>query len=327
MDKSHRHIDILLFDGVNILDVAGMAQAFSSTNELAAHIYSLRYVSPAGTPVIASCGMQLQVDGRASCGSKADDLVIPGGRGVDDLLASKGVLDLISGWRSHQPERRLISVCSGALLLAQAGVLDGIIATTHWRRGQFARQQFPQVLWQEHKLYFDAGPVMTAAGVSSGIDLALALIRRDCGVSTALQVAREMVVYLHRTGGQMQFSDLLESQFSQDRSLRTLIDTLFEDPQKPWTLESMAQVAGLTPRTLSRRFAKSYTTSPVKFLERLRVKTAADLLGGGTPVGKAITLSGFYDFQQMQRAFKRHLGTTIGAYRDRFAPHEKGAID
>ncbi len=230
MDKLHRHIDILLFDGVNILDVAGMAQAFSSTNELADHTYSLRYVSSGGTPVTASCGMQLQVDGRASRGSKADDL-------------------------------------------------------------------------------------------------ALSLIRRDCGVSTALQVAREMVVYLHRTGGQMQFSDLLESQFSRDQSLRALIDMVFECPQKPWTLESMAQVAGLTPRTLSRRFAKSYTTSPVKFLERLRVKTAADLLGVGTPVGKAITLSGFYDFQQMQRAFKRHLGTTIGAYRDRFAPHEKGAID
>ncbi|HBQ36945.1 MAG TPA: hypothetical protein DD729_08965 [Rhodobacteraceae bacterium] len=172
--------------------------------------------------------------------------------------------------------------------------------------------------WQTDRLYFANPPVLTSAGVASGIDLALAIVRMDCGVAAALEIAREMVVYLHRAGGQSQFADTLAAQYCQDGQLQKLMDQLFNNPQNPWTLESMADYLGLTPRTLSRRFVKETGCSPVQFLERLRVKRASDAIAAGASIAKAMGLTGFKDFQQMQRAFKRQLNVTVGEFSNRF---------
>lgn len=318
MDKSCRQIDVLLYDGVNLLDVAGPVQAFNSVNYKGRDHFRLRFVTGNGADITASCGLRLGADARLTMGD-TQDLLVPGGEGVDAVLADGRIRAIIRNWRDHGDDRRLISVCSGALILANAGVLDGRRATTHWARREMVRSLFPQVHWSTDDLYHIDGGVMTSAGVTAGVDLALEIIRRDCGADIALMVAREVVVYLKRTGGQNQFADLLEAQFSGDRDLRKLIDALQADPGRDWTLEDMADTAGLTPRTLSRRFTAAFGQSPVKFLERYRVKRASDVLSGGAPAGKAVELSGFGDFQQMQRAFKRQLGTTIGSYRQNFS--------
>ncbi|WP_106744372.1 GlxA family transcriptional regulator [Yoonia maritima] len=322
MDNTDRRIDVLLYDGVNAVDVTGAAQVFSSATDLADARYAIRYVSMAGDPVQSSCGLRLMADAAFDIGSDADDLIVPGGQGVDRALECTPILDLIAGWQSRDG-RRVISVCSGALLLAKAGLLNGRVATTHWRRTSCAVSQFPDVDWQIDRLYCCDGTVMTAAGVTSGIDLALAILRKDHGDDTALQVAREMVVYLHRPGGQHQFADVLTAQFAQTEDLRVLVDAMVDNPQHEWTLDQMADVAFMTPRTLTRRFAAGYGLSPVKFLERIRVKLAEAALGAGAPVAHACTVAGFRDFQQMQRAFKRHNNTTVGEYRKRFGPNTR----
>ncbi len=271
-----------------------------------------------GADIKTSCGLQLSANAIATVGQGPRDLLIPGGRGVDKAMEDQDVQALIRDWQTHGDGRRIISVCSGALLLARAGLLAGRMATTHWGRLAQAREQFPDVNWSINQLYCVDDQIRTSAGVTSGIDLTLDIINKDCGPSVALSVARQLVVYLKRDGGQNQFSDLLEAQFSGNKQLETLLDSLLVHPDKDWTLEKMAYIAGLTPRTLTRRFSKIYGKSPAKFLERVRVKRAADAISGGASVDKAIEISGFYDFQQMQRAFKRQIDTTIGNYKKRF---------
>ncbi len=318
MDKSPRHIDILLFDDLNILEIAGPAQTFTSANELDREHYRLRYVSADGASVRASCGLELGVAKAARTGPGTQDLLIPGGRGVDRAMQDKRIRSLIANWTKPGRDRRVISVCSGALLTAAAGILDDRKATTHWGRQTQAVTQFPKVDWAIDQLYCIDGNIMTSAGVTSGIDLALEIVRQDCGASVALSVARQLVVYLKRDGGQAQFSDLLEAQFASHKQLGGLLDTILHHPERPWTLELMADHAGMTPRTLMRKFSAALGKSPHKFLERVRVKRASAALSAGAPVNKAIEVAGFTDFQQMQRAFKRQIGTTVGTFRARF---------
>ncbi len=318
MDKTPRYIDLLIYDDANIVDIAGPAQVFSSALRDDTPAYSVRYVSTNGQPVRSSCGLCLMADAPLSPDSMADDLLIPGGNGTDHMLGDETTLNIIGNWQSTRPHGRLISVCSGALILAGAGMLDGRRATTHWNRKGQAHRLFPAVDWQIGQLYFADPPVMTSAGVASGIDLALAVVRRDCGAASALTVAREMVVYLQRAGGQSQFADILEAQFCADTGLQKLLDQIVQSPQHEWTLNSMADVAGMTPRTLSRRFVKEAGVAPAQFLERLRVKRASDIIAAGSTAAKAIGLAGFSNYQHMQRAFKRQLNVTIGAYEARF---------
>jgi transcriptional regulator GlxA family with amidase domain len=319
MDNSHRTLDILLFNDVNILDVAGPVQAFFSAERAGVCAYTIRFVTTDGKPVRASCGLRLTPDDIAALDSPADDLIIPGGMGVDAMLGNTALKTLIAEWLSSREHGRIISVCSGALLLANAGELDGKKATTHWERSEKAPEIFPNVDWKLDQLYVFDGQIMTSAGVTAGIDLALAIIRQDCGAEIALNVARELVVYLQRSGGQSQFTQLLEAQFSTNGSLSKLVDAIIEYPEKSWGLDQMADYIGMTPRTLSRKFTLEIGTSPVKFLEQVRVKRACDTICAGMPIQKVIGHCGFGDFQRMQRAFKRHLGTTIGDYSKRFS--------
>lgn len=318
MDKITRTIDILLFDGLDLLEFAGPVQAFISANDFESESYIHRYVSIDGADVITSCGLRLGVTAMATTEPETQDLLIPGGSGVDKALQNQHIKTLISKWQKNGKNRRIISICSGALLLANAGVLDGRKATTHWRRLQQARHQFPKVNWTIDQLYSIEEQIMTSAGVTSGIDLALEIIRRDRGPMVALSTARQLVVYLKRNGGQNQFSDLLEAQFSNCKELGQLTSDILASPSKDWTLERMADAIHLTPRTLTRRFSKSFAVSPTKFLERVRVKIATDVISSGTPLEKAVKIAGFSGIQQMQRAFKRQTGSTANIYKERF---------
>ena len=322
MISETRDISVLLFDDVNLLDVAGPVQAFASAN-VERERYRLHFRSLDGKDVRTSCGLRLRVDGRL-VRRGASDLLVPGGAGVDALRGSPALRARIARWQERDPAQRLIAICSGALVLAEAGVLDGRPATTHWGREAEALACYPDVDWSIGRLFCIDGAVMTSAGVSSGIDLALEIIQRDHGPECALAVARELVVYLKRSGTQAQFAELLSAQFSSDRDTRRLIRLIADAPGRSWTLERMADAVHTTPRTLTRRFRASTGQSPVKFLERYRVKLACDALASGAASTAAADTAGFESFQKMQRAFKRQLGTTVGRYRERFAAGPDG---
>ncbi|CAN0603281.1 unnamed protein product, partial [Ectocarpus sp. 12 AP-2014] len=202
------------------------------------------------------------------------------------------------------PNGRVISICSGALLLAAAGVLDGRTATTHWSRLTDTKQ-FGRVLWDLDQICTAQDRVFTSAGVTTGIDLALSIIRADCGASVALAVARELVMQLRRTGGQSQYAMHLAGQFTKDDTLTRLIEQVVAEPHLNWTLAAMAETAGLNPRTLSRHFKRDLQENPAQFVERVRVDHARGLMADKLPLKQVARLSGFGDLQRMRRAFLR----------------------
>ena len=321
-----RTIDVLLFDGVNLLDVAGPVQAFNEAFIKGSKAYRVRFVVLPDTTTSAdqslvvrsSCGLPLVADALATEESDACDLLIPGGDGVNAQIGNATLRNLISRWYNKRPGSRIISACSGALLLADSGILNSKVATTHWSREAEVLARFPKVRWQTDELMVLDGQVFTSAGVTTSIDLALKIIRIDCGATTALSVARELVVYLTRSSGQNQYAQIIEWQFTGNDQVDRLINKLIERPAHDWSLETMASEIDMTPRTLTRRFKTSFNSSPIKFLEQLRVRLAGDLLCEGMPLARVATRIGFTDTQTLRRAFKRQLATTPGEYVRRF---------
>ena len=247
------------------------------------------------------------------------DLLIPGGVGIDTALEDPKLKTLIGDWHLHHPGGRLAAVCSGALLQANSGILDGKPAATHWSRQKQITRRFPAVHWDLDRIYIVQDGLCTSAGVTTGIDMALKLIRQDCGSECALRVAQELVVSMHRTGGQRQFAPTLKRQFATQGGLGRLIDAMFETPQASWTLTEMAACAHMTPRSLSRHFKRDTGLSAMKFLEHIRVRHVCDRLLSGLPMARVLKHSGFGDAQRLNRAFQSVLGTGATAYQRQFA--------
>lgn len=305
-------VDILLFEDVNLLDVSGPVQAFKTARINGSRKYRLRYVSLDGKSVTACCGLALGVEARLSTISGANDLLIPGGGGIDVLTANQNIRNIIQH-RAASENCRLISVCSGALLLASTGILDGLVATTHWSRSEDA-QKYKNVLWDLDRISTSNGRIFTSAGVTTGIDLALTIIRADCGAEAALEVARELVVQLRRTGGQSQYAIHLAGQFTRDDALTKLIEQVVSQPHLDWTLEALADTAGMNARTLTRHFKRDLSETPAQFVEKIRVDHARGLLMDDLPAKRVAVDSGFGDLQRMRRAFQRRLGVGVSEY-------------
>jgi transcriptional regulator GlxA family with amidase domain len=310
--RKTRQIDVFLFDGVNLLDVAGPVQAF----EAAHPHYAPRYVSLTGQAVRASCGLRLGVDKALANSAPDRDLLIPGGT-VDPLIGNTELTTAIRRRLRHTGNGRLISICSGALLLAGAGVLDGHAATTHWSRAEHVKT-FERVHWDLDRIFTAEDRIFTSAGVSTGIDLALAIIRRDCGAGVALAAARELVMQLRRSGGQTQYAPHLAAQFSHDDALSGLIEQVVTAPCRNWTLDTLSETAGMNPRTLSRHFKRDLDQTPAQFVEQIRVDHARGLLLENLPLKQVARDSGFGDLQRMRRAFKRRFGVHVSDYADAF---------
>lgn len=312
-----RTIDVLLFEGVNLLDVSGPVQAFGAALIGGQSQYTIRYVSPDGNAVRAACGLRLMADGQLSADSESDDLLVPGGKGVDAIIQHAAVREVIQRRAVREGHGRLISICSGALVLAAAGVLDDRPATTHWSRVADTRK-YDRVLWDLDLISTSQERIFTSAGVATGIDLALAIIRADCGPAVALAAARELVVQLRRTGGQSQYAIHLAGQFTRAGTLTQLIEKVVSQPHLDWSLEALASTAGMNARTLSRHFKRDLQETPAQFVEKVRVDHARGLLLENFALKQVATYSGFGDVQRMRRAFQRRFGIHVSDYQSAF---------
>ena len=245
------------------------------------------------------------------------DLIIPGGAGVDQLLQNEGFLMELK--HATKNRTRIVSVCSGALLLAATGLLDGRAATSHWARSTQMQQLYPSVNWQPDAIFVQDEQFYTSAGITAGIDLALSLIEADHGSDLALRVAHELVVYLRRSGGQAQYSKLLTLQHGLSENLRRASEAVLEDPTLDWRVTKLAELAGMTERNLSRRFMKEAGVSPAKYVETIRLDLARTLLETSPLSIDQIALkSGFVEAQNLRRVFHLKMKVTPSQYRQRF---------
>ncbi len=242
-------------------------------------------------------------------------LLVPGGAGA--MSASGDV----AGWlRQHAPAaQRIASVCTGAFLLAQAGLLAGRRATTHWAYAGALKRQFPDVIVDPEPIYVRDGNIVTSAGVTAGIDLALALVEEDAGREAALAVARHLVVFLRRPGGQAQFSAQLRAQVAQREPLREVQQWIAERPAADLSVERLAARAGLSPRHFARSFTAETGVSPGQYVDRVRLEAARrGLEETGDGIEQIARSCGYGTPEAMRRAFIRALGVSPASYRQRF---------
>jgi len=315
-----RRIEILAFPDVQLLDVAGPLQVFASANDLARAAgkpcpYELAVV--AEQPLVtASAGLGLAAQKLSKPRRPLDTLIVAGGFGVHPACRNKRLIRWIT--LRAAAARRVASVCSGAFLLATAGLLDGRRAVTHWRRcGEFARR-FPAVRVEPDPIFVRDGNVWTSAGITAGIDLALALLEADLGRPVALAVARQLVVFLKRPGGQAQFSATLALQHG-DARFERLHAWIAENLGGDLSVAALAAAASMTERSFVRHYRRVTGTTPARAIETIRVEAARQALEQGLSVKRVAPRCGFGSEETMRRSFVRLLGATPQGYRERFS--------
>ena len=312
-----RTILVVLFDDVQSLDVTGPVEVFAGAEAQAPGTYRIRTASLDGGPVRTSSGLTVVPDTALADAPAPHTLLVPGGRGT------RGPDPRLAAWlRAHGPRaERLVSVCTGAILLAEAGLLDGRRATTHWSYCAKLARDHPAVEVDPDPIYVRDGPVSTSAGVTSGIDLALALVEEDLGRDTALTIARHLVVFLRRPGNQAQFSAQLAAQTAQREPLREVQQWITEHPDDDLSVDSLAARASLSPRHFARAFQSETGMTPGRYVDRVRLEHARRLLEDTTDGIEQISrTSGYGTPEAMRRAFLKTLGTAPTEYRRRFHP-------
>jgi transcriptional regulator GlxA family with amidase domain len=315
-------IEVLAYPAVQLLDVTGPLQVFATANEQVAQAggvppYVLRVVAKGGQSVTASAGLGIAADPLPRRGTALDTLLVAGGPGVDAAADDPALVKWVS--ERAGKARRVASVCTGAFLLAASGVLDGRRAATHWSSCAELARRFPKVRVEADPIFVRDGSVWTSAGVTAGIDLALAFVEEDLGRTFALAVARYLVVFLKRPGGQAQFSTALSLQAAEDKfgALHEWIEKHLADDI---SLPALARQAGMSERSFSRRYAEATGLTPVHAVERLRVEAARRLLSESRlPVKRISQRCGFGSEETMRRSFLRLLATTPQDYRSRFS--------
>jgi len=313
---------VLVFPAVQLLDVAGPLQVFATANDLTmrdggAKPYAPRVVAPVGNSVIASAGLGLAVEPLPDSTVPVDTLVIAGGPGVHAAAEDPALVEWVAA--RAMASRRVASVCTGAFLLAASGLLDGRRAATHWSFCDELARRYPAITVEPDPIFLCDGGVWTSAGVASGIDLALALVEQDLGRALALAVARHLVVFLKRPGGQSQFSATLSLQSSED-SFGSLHDWISVHLAENITLSCLADQVGMSERSFSRHYAARTGQTPARAVERLRVEAARRLLSETRlPVKRISQRCGFGSEETMRRSFLRQIAVTPQDYRARFS--------
>ena len=321
---SPRQVVMLLFADVQCLDVTGPLEVFSGTQRLLQSRgekrrgYELRTLSADGRPVRTSSGLMLVPDGSlADAPAKIDTLIVPGGRGARAVTTDDRLLSWIAATAARS--RRTASVCTGAFALAAAGLLDGRRATTHWSAAAALARLYPRVQVEADPIYVRDGDVWTSAGVTAGMDLALALVEDDLDRDSALAIARHLVLFLRRPGNQSQFSATLAAQQPAREPLREVQRQVVEDVAGDHCVEAMAARANMSARHFARAFTAETGVTPARYVERARLEAARRLLeDGAQPIATIAGTCGFGTGETMRRVFLRTLDVGPAEYRRRF---------
>lgn len=298
-----RRITFVVYPGNSVIALAALS-VFETANMVAEQaLYDFRFVSEKGGAVRTSLGARLQTE-RFS--DKPGDTLIIGGGETSQEPPRPALIEFVrAAVRTH---RRVTAICTGAFILAEAGLLDGRRATTHWLHARELQKRFPKAKVEEDRIFINDGPIWTSAGMSAGIDLALALVEDDVGAEIAKSVARKLVLYHRRGGGQSQFSTLLELSPKSDR-IQLALAYARENLHTPLSVPQLAEAAHLSPRQFSRAFHAETGQSPAKAIENLRVEAARTLMEQSRhPIDVVARQTGFSDRDHMRRAFLRAFG-------------------
>ena len=323
---------MLAYPDFQILDVTGPLEVFARTSRwLKDHgrrtddAYSVEILGLERGPIRASSGLRLFAEHRFDeVGRGIDTLLVAGGLGAERYCVRPEVLR----WLRRQAGlvRRLGSVCTGAYFLAEAGLLKGRRATTHWASCEGFARRYPDVRVEPDTIFVREGRIYTTAGVTAGMDLALALVEEDLGRDVALEVARVLVMFLRRPGGQAQFSAQLAVQFAEHEPLRDLQAYILDHPAEDLSAGALARRVAMSPRNFARVFTREVGTTPARFVTSVRVETARRLLEESSEGLEAIcTMSGLGTTESMRRAFQRIVGIAPSEYRERFTRQRPAA--
>lgn len=318
---NNRNIGVLIYPEAEVLDITGPHEVFSMAvgfqrQQQSANPYEVFLISETPQPVMMSSGMKLLPDYcLEDCPLPLDTLIVPGAEGIEQALDNPALLNWI-GQQSGRV-RRLVSICTGAFFLAKLGLLDGKKVTTHWGYCHLLQKSYPKLCVDSNAIYIREGNIYTSAGITAGMDLALALVEEDEGKETAMGIARKLVLFYKRPGGQNQFSEFILSQ--SNSHFNELIDWIMQNLSEDLTIEKLAGRMNMSPRNFTRLFKKEMEQTPAKFIEKLRLRHARILLESRTSALKAVAgRCGFRSEEQMRRAFQRELCVTPQEYRTRF---------
>ena len=308
-----RAVTFVIYDGFDGLDLAGPFEVFGQAG------YELMLVAPKAGPVRSDMGLTMH----AECSiasldpSRPGTLVVVGGDGVDTAGFDPDLLAWVAA--AAATADRVVSVCCGAFILAEVGLLDGRRVTTHWNEAERLAREYPAVIVEPDPIFIRDGDIWTSAGVASGMDLALALVEEDLGAQVALDVARELVLFLRRPGSQSQFSVSLWSPLPATDAVRRVVQAIHLDPGASLGIDDLASLAGLSPRHLQRRFTQETGSPPAAYVERVRIEAAQrGLAEGDDPVETIARRCGFGTAETLRRTFHRLVGVAPSDYRDRF---------
>ncbi|UWQ16392.1 GlxA family transcriptional regulator [Jannaschia sp. M317] len=315
---------MVAYPGAHNLDVVGPLEILATTAHFAAdniRPYDIAIVAEKAGPIEASSGLTITAalsfeDVLGGVG-EIDTLMIAGGHGSSSAMKDRVLVEFL---RAAAPRtRRIASICTGALVLAEAGLLDGRRASTHWFWCPKMETDYPAVEVDRDAIFVRDGNVWTSAGVTSGMDLALALVEDDLGHEAALQVARFSVMYMMRPGGQSQFSAHLVAQRAEDPAINATLEFILGNPGHPLTVTGLAAQVGLSERTFARRFKDETGMTPAAYVETARIQAARVALETTSRGVELIAMeTGFQNGERMRRAFQRQLGVSASEYRDRF---------
>jgi transcriptional regulator GlxA family with amidase domain len=318
---TRRRIGLLVFDGITALDLVGPAEAFGCAvrgpASAAEPAYEVLVIGLSGRACRSESGVRLSPDCRLEQAPPLDTLVVPGGSGLREPETNRKISDFVA--RRARRLRRIAAICTGIYGIAPTGLLDGRRVTTHWTRASDVAERFPKLKMSHDELFIKDGRFYTSAGVTSGIDLALSLIEEDLGPARALAVARELVVYMKRQGGQEQFSEPLRFQLEARDRLRDLSDYVAAHLGRDLSVPALAKQLGLSARQLSRLCQRELGQAPAALVQRLRLDDARRrLLEPGATVDLVSRAVGFGSADVFRRAFEQRFGINPSAYRERF---------
>lgn len=323
---SPRSVRFLIFDGHQSLDLAGPHEVFAGANQWIARSgsarrpYAIEIIGPNAGPVPGESGLAISAHRSwrdTDPTTPVDTLIVVGGNGVDGARKNAELVAWLQAAAPHAD--RVASVCSGALLLGVAGLLDGRRATTHWARADELATLCPNTVVDSDPIHLHDDGVWTSAGVTAGIDLSLALVEADLGAVVAQDIARHLVMFLRRPGGQSQFAPALWHAPATLEPIRDAQDRIHAAPQEDWRIASLAAAVGMSARNFTRMFTRDIGVSPGRYIERIRVDDARRRLEAGPDgVAAVARAAGFGTAETMRRAFLRTIGVSPSDYRQRF---------